>query len=676
MARIQTGNFGNVVAQPGPRDQVDPNAYGVGIGRALEQAGNIGMNQAQNDLNRQEAEARQLAKEQEAEAKATAREANRVKALTVTAQVSNGLNDLHDQIDNGLRDNSIDKTKARELFNEKAQKLKSTALEGVDEEHRGLVDAQLLDNVGRGSQSVGKLVQARDRSDILAGGLSYIEEMQRFAARGPKEAEQAIKNVRTFWTATGPMAGEDPATASRRVQGFVENVRLHQATGLVNADPGAAMKALKNPNYLPELDPDKRSALINSADSMVLRNQQRAAMNAEAAARAQTKAWEGAQAVFQAGKMPTPEYAVQLAQTFKGTPYAAALQSMMADGPANVAFVAQPLQAQAASLTQLQNKMNQGGATPDEIKAYNRADAAHKATLVDIKDDPYKAAAERGVLVDLQPLNLDMTQLPGQLLKRASQASTVSLWAGKEVSLFRPDEAAKLAGVLQAMPPKDRAGMLAGISKTMTPGQMRAFGTQLGAKDETLAAAAMLSAHGAKTTNGRLTAEIALSGADALKEDRLKFPAGQSKVTIRAEIDKATRGAYLSEDAQRAAGDATMAVYAGLLAEGNSGNVAQAVKLATGGVMELNGQRIIKPYGWEDSQVEQALRAPEAVTRLTGGKPVKVGGQDVAPADLSRYLPDAVLGPSGRSGKYTVTIGGRLLTGDDGKPLLMPMGGQ
>ena len=55
-----------------------------------------------------------------------------------------------------------------------------------------------------------------------------------------------------------------------------------------------------------------------------------------------------------------------------------------------------------------------------------------------------------------------------------------------------------------------------------------------------------------------------------MKEDRGKFPAGQSKTTIRAEIDKATRGAYLSEDAQRAAGDAAMSVYAGLVAEGET----------------------------------------------------------------------------------------------------------
>lgn len=676
MARIPDGsNFGQVIARPGPMVNIDPNAYGAGIGRALQQAGQIGMQQAEGDMAQARAEAKQLEREQAAEAKQAANEAKRVKALTATATVQGGLANLHDQLSADLDSGNIDKSEVGNTWADKSRKLVDDSLANVDPDNRELVNATLLNDVNRYGQSVSKMVVQRDKKDILSGGLSYIEQMQRYAARGSREADEAISNVRSFWTATGPMAGEDPATASKRVQVFTENVRSHQALALVNADPGAAMKALKNPNYLPELDPDKRSALIQTADAAVLRNQQRAAMHSEAAARAQTKAWEGAQAVFQAGKMPTPEYAAQLTQTFKGTPYAAALKSMLEDGPANVAFVAQPVQAQSAALTQAQNKMNQGGATPDEIKAYTRLETAHKATLVDIKEDPYKAASERGVVVDLQPLVMDINQLPGQLAKRASQAGVVSTWAGQEVSLFRPDEATKLAGVLQAMPPKDRAGALSGLSKAMTPGQMRAFGVQLGAKDDTLAAAAMMSANGARTTAGRLVSEIALTGADAMKEDRLKFPAGQSKSTIRAEIDKLTRGAFLSEDAQRAAGDAALAVYAGLIAEGNSGDVAQAVRLTTGGVMELNGQRIVKPYGWEDSQVIEALRAPEAVTKLTKGKAVKVGGQDIPEAELSKHLPNAVLGPSGRTGQYTVTIGGRLLTDDKGKPLLMPMGG-
>lgn len=689
MARIPDGSqFGNVVARPGPMVQQDPAAYGEGTARALTQAGQVGMQMANQSLAQDQAErkhaaavaaaeAKQLAREQAAEAKAAAKEANRVKALVTTAKVQGGLASLHDQLQADLESGAIDKADVGTTWQERSKTLMDESLQTVDPDHRDLVGATLLNDVGRYGQAVTKMVTQRDKKDILTGGLSYFEEMQRHAARGPQQADEAIANVRAFWTATGPMAGEDPATASLRVQRFTENVRQRQATDLVNADPGAALKALKNKDYLPELDPDRRAALVANADAAVLRNQQRGALNAEKAAREQEKTWNVAMSVFQSGKMPTPEYADTLVRTFKGTPYAAALNNLLTQAPANSAFVAQPVQAQAATMTALQNKMNQGGATPSDLETYKRYETAHKSTVADIKADPYLAAAERGVLPDLQPLSLNLKELPAQLAKRGEAARTVSAWAGQEVSLFRPAEAEKVADVLQALPPKDRAGALSGLSQAMTPAQMRAFGKQLGAKDDTLAAAALMAANGAKTTNGRQVAEIALTGADALKEDRVKFPSGQSKTSIRAEIDKATRGAYLSEDAQRAAGDAVFSVYAGLVAEGQSPDVGQAVRLATGGVMELNGAKFVKPYGWEDSRVTKTLKTIDAakVSSFSGGKQIMVGGQPITPEDLAKHIPNATLGPSPRGGSYTVSVGGRMVTSADGKPLLVPLGG-
>ena len=364
---------------------IDPGAYGAGTAEAVTRAGNTGMQLAQNEqaqvLHAQakaDAEAKQLAKEQEYEAKAAAKEANRVKALTATATVQGGLAGLHDKLQADLESGAIDKGEVGAAWTEQSKKLVDDSLGNVDPENRDLVNATLLNDVGRYTQSVNKLVVQRDKQDILTGGLSYIEQMQRHAARGPGEANQAIANVRDFWTATGPMAGEPPAQAAARVQKFAENVRSNQALGMVNTNPAAALKALKNPDFLPELDPDKRSALIQTADAAVLRNQQRGALHAEASARAQTKAWEGLQSVYNAGKMPTPEYAATLAKTFKGTPYEGALQTMMADGPGNAAFVVQPLQKQELALTDLQNKMNSGGATPEEIQQYGKLEQIHK----------------------------------------------------------------------------------------------------------------------------------------------------------------------------------------------------------------------------------------------------------------------------------------------------------
>jgi hypothetical protein len=689
MARIPDGSqFGQVVAQGGPMANVDAGAFGAGVAEAVTRAGNTGMQMAGNALAQDaaqarqaqaqaDAEAKQLAREQAREASAAAKEAARVKTLTATATVQGGLANLHDTLQADLESGKIDKADVGNAWTERSRKLVDDSLANVDPEHKDLVNATLLNDVNRYGQAVSKMVVQRDKKDIFSGGMSYFETMQRYAARGPKEADEAIANVSKFWTATGPMAGEDPAAAAARVQKFTENVRFRQASDLVNVDPAAALKALKNKDYLPELDPDRRAGLVANADAAVLRNQQRGAINAEKAAREQEKAWGAAMTVFEAGKMPSAEYTDTLVRTFKGTPYAAALKTMLQESPANSAFVAQPLAQQAQTMDALQTRMNTQGATPADLATYKKLETAHKAAQADIKADPYMAAAERGVLPSLTPLNMNLAELPAQLAKRGEDARTVSTWAGQEVSLFRPAEAEKVATILQAMPPKDRAGALAGLTKAMTPGQMVELGKQFGSKDATLAAAAMMSANGFKTSSGRLVSEIVLAGSDALKESRVKFPEGKSQTTVRAAIDTATRGAYLSEDAQRAAGDAAMAVYAGLLAEGQTPRVEQAVNLATGGVMDINGAKFVKPFGWQDSQVLKALRDVDAqkVTELAGGKSLVIGGKPVQPEDLAKYLPGAQLGPSSKNGYYTVSIGGRFISGEDGRLFLLPLAG-
>lgn len=673
MARIPDGSqFGQVVARGGPMANIDPGAYGAGTAEAVTRAGNTGMQLAQNEqaqvLHAQakaDAEAKQLAKEQEYEAKAAAKEANRVKALTTTAAVQGGLAGLHDKLQADLESGAIDKGEVSTAWTEQSKKLVDDSLGNVDPEHRDLVGATLLNDVGRYTQSVNKLVVQRDKQDILTGGLSYIEQMQRHAARGPGEANQAIANVRDFWTATGPMAGEPPAQAAARVQKFAENVRSNQALGMVNTNPAAALKALKNPDFLPELDPDKRSALIQTADAAVLRNQQRGALHAEASARAQTKAWEGLQSVYNAGKMPTPEYAATLAKTFKGTPYEGALQSMMADGPANAAFVVQPLQKQELALTDLQNKMNSGGATPEEIKQYGRLEQIHKATVSDIKEDPYKAASERGVLVNLQPLSIDLKTLPQQLEARRQQAGIVSQWAGKDVSLFRPDEADKVAKVLQAMAPADKAGALAGLAKVMTPGQRVAFAQQVGPKDRGLELAASMGT--GQTTSGRYASELLLLGQQAIKDKSVKpdsMAVTGTKATAAEYLGTAVTGKQ-REDVLEAA---TM-IYHGMQAEGG-GDVKRAVRMALGGpVLEYNGKKVAAPAQFEnESAFTDAVQT--TAKAAAGGAPVYIGGREYPSEAFLSALPKSDLQAVGL-GRYIVRSGAGLVTTKNGKALVL-----
>ena len=93
--------------------------------------------------------------------------------------------------------------------------------------------------------------------------------------------------------------------------------------------------------------------------------------------------------------------------------------------------------------------------------------------------------------------------------------------------------------------------------------------------------------------------------------------------------------------------------------------------------MDMNGQKFVKPWGMTDSAVMASLRTFDApkITSLIGNGRARVGGQPVTADELARYMPGAQLGPSPKPGFYTVSIGGRLVSGEDGKPMFIPIGG-
>jgi len=686
MARIPLGDFGSVRLQPGPVARADPDAYGAGVAQTVQQAGQVGMREAGQDIaqanheidraqRQAAADAKQAQREAEAEAKAAAREADRVRSVTAQATITNDLNALHDEIATGLGDGTVDKGKALEVFKTRADEIRTKGLEGVNPEHRPLVDAMLMDNFGRTQRSVAGLVTARDKADIKAGGLQFIEEMQRLAARGPKEADDAINKVRTFWTATGPRAGEPPDVAAARVQQFAERVRFTQATALVNADPGAALKALKDQNYLPELDPGARTNLIHTADARVTQAANRAEIAAQARERKMDREWKAVSTVFEAGKMLDPVSLENARKTFKGTAYEAALTNLTAQAPAATAFASQPVSAQRQAMMQAQATMNTAGASPEAVARYKHMEQLHAATLADIEKDPYQAAAERGVIVGVRPLGMDLQQLPAQLRARAADAQQVGQWVGSDVSLFRPDEAEKVGNVLQAMPPKDRAGALVGLRAAMTPGQAAAFAKQLDPKDKSLALAMAYTDR--KTTAGRYTSELILRGQQA------KLDGTSTKGQKQPDAKVAEWGAEFAADLadvfpnQQTANDireAAMLISHGLAAEAGGAlsreDRQRALRMAVGGtIVEHNGRKIPLPAGVDEGGLRERLRAvtPEQVGP---GTTVRAAGVDVPMAEFIRTLPGQQLMPY-RAGQYAVIVGGRPVVRTDGRPVLV-----
>lgn len=671
--RIPVGNFGNQVANPSQSRGVPAQSF---VTQGLEQVGSnierVGATLEANEQTR--------LNKLEAERVAAAREADRIASITAQATTKNQLADLHDSISRGLVDGTYDKAKVGDMFKEQSQKIVEDALKNVPEQNQELVKASLLDDIGGAQRQISGLVDRKNREDIGNGINSYMEQMQRYAQRGPAQLEEAIRNVTNFVSVAGPQGGINPQKAIQTfkegaVSNFVVagiNTNMDNYKGLANIK-----KSLEGDKY-PDLDPAKKNALLHSISGQMESLQRRYEMEAARRDRENNTAFTAAMGVVQAGKSLAPEYAAQLAQRFKGTPYEKALASMIAEAPASQSFSAQPVKAQDALMQELLAKGNdpKRGWTPEEQKQYKQWEAVNNKTKADIKNDPFQAAQERGVISNIAPLQItDIATMSQQLGVRKQQADLLRQWTGIEQSPFRPEEAKQVAGLIEELPVNQRASALGMIAKQVTPGQMRAISSQFGAKSTSLATAGFYAAGNYKTSSNTSVGEIYLRGDEALKQGTVKIDT-KKETGVKAEIYKTLDGVYSSTSARDAAVDSAYKIYAGLRADGID-DVDKAIRVATGGVMNYNGNKIPKPYGWTDSEVRDAVSSfnPDAIRALSGGK-VYVGNQEMSAEDFTKMLPAVRLKTSPLPDTYTVEIGSRTVLGANGQPFYLPLKGR
>jgi hypothetical protein len=660
--RIPVGNFGNTVAPLAPQAPRLPlAAFGMG-GEGLIEAGANLSRIASEELRREEAE-RKLAEKTEAQLLWVEHENNALQTLDETREK--------------LARGELSRDEALRHYRETVDKAGRETLGRIAQDLQGPSKVKFDGLAARGERAMQQAVAQHQRAEI-AGNLEAIRDgMLKQASLPGADIGRLNAEFDEVVRALGPQAGLDPAKLGKLAQGFKDAAtftgfkqRVIEAQGSVKN-----LQALEAQIKVdPGLDSDKRLALLSSTQGQINVLIQRAAIEAERRDRANEKAWDATVSIVQAGKPLSADYAADLAKRFKGTAFEKPLAEMVAQAPQNLAFAAQPVGAQSRLLDELQAKGNREGWRPSEQKQYEQLDKVHRATLADIRADPWKAGLERGVLRDVVPLNTgDLQNLPAALAARRQQADTLAVWAGREVSLLRPEEARQLGDALDRLNAPARAGMLAGLGRAMSPGQMQALSAQLGSGHKGLAVASLLASRDMQTDRGRSVAEIYLRGQDALAEKRVSFDES-AQAKVRANIFQKINGAYASDAATRDAVDAVFTVYVGIKSEGNAGDVDQAIRLATGGIMELNGGRIAKPFGWSDSQVRDAVRrvTPEQAHRLYGEE-VLVGGERMSAADFALALPRARLGPSPLADSYSVIVGGRQVATLDGRPLLLPL---
>jgi hypothetical protein len=682
MARIPMGNFGQAVARPGPMVNVP---QGDSMNRAVAQVGQVAGNIV-DGMERQRLDERQAAlqaadqqhRQELHDAKVARDGADRAQALVAMNGAKDKLADLHDEIAAGVLDGSVPKDKAEATFSERSRVLLGEVGSGIPDVHREIGMAELQGAAGRLANGVRKTVTTRDKQDVTAGISQILEFTQRqYKADPAKATEQAMATVDQL----GPHSTLNPDQLAKVKQQWKEQAQYTTAFEMVSAgrkSPQALDAAEAAIGKLPDLDPQRRVSLLAQVDgyrsqieARAIQQAQRAEVAASKRDREAGQAWGVLSGWAMAGKTADPQKNADLIGQLSGTPYAAAYRALVADGAQRTAAAMLPIGQQQAQLDSLVAQRNAGGPTQALDAEIKRREQVLGEARRDYQAEPLRAAAERGVIESVRPLNLtSLDGIAAGIGERVQQAQAVATRTGKAVSPLLSEEAGKVGEMLAMLAPADRSRQIASMAGAMPPGMLAAVAQQIDGKNRPLALEMALGS--SKTASGRYAGELVARGAQAIKDKSIKEETG-AEFGLRAQIAKEV-GDSLPGKAREDVIDAARLMYLGQQAEGLSPSVAGVVGLAVGGsLMEHNGRRIPVPAGMDEARMASTLRAYPAASlkqQVPDDVVVLPGGRSLGMPEFLARLPDAQLEPAGM-GRYAVRVGSGLAMSTAGRPIII-----
>jgi hypothetical protein len=639
--------------------------------RALEQAGATGVQiglQMQADQARLQAEQtrQDLAEQRAAETAAATRELGegtlrlRTEAQTLAERVLAG------EVKEEDARNALTMA-GNDVMNQHGERVSKSLRPAVVDPLR-LKVAELAESVLRPA------ARQRVRDETKANVLSSLELFEREATEDrPRNVARATALVQSL----GPAAGLGPDDQFRVIQQFRERTAYTQAEGLLNeagrdiARLDAAAKVLTSEAFA-DLSPDARQRLDvqitnrrAQAEHAQIVAAQRAAAAAERRQRDAEAAAKSLTMLIDGGAVPSDQFLGQVQQATSGTVFAPVVQAAVQQAAERAGFGSLLPDQQRQQILALRTRLTAQGSTPALEQRLARLEDMAASSAKKAKDEPLQWAADTRLLPDVQPLQFgDVNSLAGQLVDRIGQAATVGAALRRPVSPLMGFEATRLGEMLGSLPWSQKAGALRAIGQRIPPEQQRALAEQLAGGDQSLALAMYAST--APSPAGVDLPALILRGADAERSGRIK----RDDAAVTADRTRIARElaavAWATPQAREAAIAASMLTYQGLRDQRNGGSAGwrDAIRLATGDLVEIGAGKVPAPPGWDERRFKNAIRNTDAKAlqgQMRG--PVFVNGQPVAAESLARALSTATFIPMA-PGQYALDVGGLVLTAD------------
>lgn len=550
---------------------------------------------------------------------------SRVKADNALIDRESQIKTITSDLDEQMRTGKLAYDKAPEAYNAAVSKLDPLDTPGLDQAQQGSMNNVLKRMQIRGLEGV---QQSADKGRILSAQSDLVSRMDMLG----KDAAMPGANVEQI---NSRMDAEDVDVAGRlafgetwahKKQEFKDGNWMTHATQRVieSRESINSLKKLEHDLtaedgfYARKLDPDKRNQLLNTVTGRIFQvqehNQRQAEMREVKAERILTQMDRQAAT----GVPPPPALQQQWQAGLKGTSAAGEFNTRMQEMNEVQGLLRQPPAVAQQYIDQQRQQMQANGGSVAQQANLNRLQTAVDNNIKLMRENPLTFNAMR-TGADVAPLDVSgiatpegQQKLGEQIADRFDVVNSVRKAYGPEVARnpWKPEEQTMLSSLIKQADDGTKLQLFGAIAASSPTGADYAAAIKpLVADDPIVTLAGMAQFRGLKGADGTDVPRTLLSGAKVLTDKSTPMP---KDAMFREAFDGSVGNSLVPGTPQREqAYLAFKSLYAGMSGpkgvkhDGPSPDLdkdlaEQAAEMATGGIMERGGAKVIKPYEMDE----------------------------------------------------------------------------
>jgi hypothetical protein len=371
--------------------------------------------------------------------------------------------------------NLQDSGAARAEFSQRASELRDTIAGNLTGRARDVFPTMADEMVIPREFNVGRDAFQRGAQASIASLQDELRETANnaAAARNPVERAQLLQAGEAAVAARVEAGVLNPDAAGRLTRGFRQDVQQADVTRLMGTNPAAAIALLNDTRATPDIDADRRAALVNQA----LNRQDTMAARAEATmARRERQVASAVQemdSLLSQGIVPAARAEAVLALA-RGTPLEPQVRQMLADSRMISTFSTASLPDQQRMLAEADARRRAPNATDADQSNFARLATIQANQIQGFQQDGLGFAVRLGTVEPQPPINWTD---PATLTSRVAAAAGESARRGYAISPFNREDLAAGVQQFERGTPEQRLALVQAIG-TIDDAQVRAAAFQ------------------------------------------------------------------------------------------------------------------------------------------------------------------------------------------------------